>query len=410
MNWQPAPRPRWVADQIAIGELIGPLTLHPLRADVLLDTAITSCGVSDFGGDSWRVGFEQLCAALIDDADLHAVGAALVRSELLRTLMNRLRIVAGEPAGPIAAEVLEPWFVCGTARSGTSILHELLALDPSVRAPRAWEVMYSTPVPEVGNTAPDTRVSRADREVKYWEAIAPEYLTMHENGGALPQECIFITAHEFASEHWSGVHDVPSYNKWLRRADLTPAYLWHRRHLQWLQAGRNTQWALKAPSHLSALPALFSVYPDAWIIQTHRDPMRTVPSTISLMATLRWMRSDHVDVRRLATTMATGVASLFDWVTAMRSDGTLRADRFIDVRYAELMRDPVSTLRGVYQRIGHEFTDQHALAITRYLASKPKSKHGTHRYALADFDLEETELAERYRGYCETFAIEREDD
>lgn len=411
MSWVPPARPRWVVDHNALGELLGVHALHPIASEALLATATAATALDDLGGDTWRAGFELLCASLRDEAGLHAVGALLARSELLRTLQNRLRIVAALAASPEveSAPVTAPWFVCGTARSGTSILHELLAQDPTTRAPAAWELMYSVPAPRTETYESDPRIALADREVRFWDEITPEYLTMHENGGALPQECIFITGHEFASEHWSGVHDVPTYNKWLQRHDLTPAYRWHLRHLQWLQSEHpGAQWVLKAPSHLSALPALFAVYPDAWIVQTHRDPLRTVPSTISLMATLRWMRSDRVDADRLARTMATGVAMLFDFVRSRRLDGTLPDDRFIDVRYADLLRDPVATIRGIYDRTGREFTPEYAAAIPAYLAAKPQAKHGAHRYTLDDFGLDADELRDRYRTYCDAYGIEHE--
>lgn len=405
-RWRPPPRPEWVHDLIVSGRTVGPLALHPLEPDALVATATRIARADDFGGGSWRTGFELLCGSLVEEADLHAVGAALTRAELLRTLVNRLRIVAAEPAPthPVTA----PWVVCGTARSGTSILHELLALDPTARVPRAWEVLDSVPAP-AGPPDP-ARVDRIDREVRLWDRITPEYLTMHENGGALPIECIFLTAHEFASEHWSGVHDVPTYNKWLIGTDLWPAYAWHRRHLEFLGQHDDSaaQWVLKAPSHLGALPALFATYPDAWILQTHRDPARTLPSTISLMATLRWMRSDRVDVDRLSRTMLRGVAMLFAHVQTMRADGTLPDDRFVDVAYADLMRDPVTTLRTVYDRTGRAWPPGFAERIRGYLAAKPKAVHGAHHYGLADFDIDEAALRERYAPYVERFGVESE--
>jgi len=405
-GWRPPPRPEWVADLITSGETVGPLALHPLDADELVATATRVAGTDDFGGASWRTGFERLCTALTDEADLHAVGAALTRAEILRTLVNRLRIVG---SGPIPEQPINaPWVVCGTARSGTSILHELLALDPDARVPRAWEVLDSVPAP---NGPPDPlRVDRIDHELRHWDRITPEYLAMHENGGALPTECIFLTAHEFASEHWSGVHDVPTYNKWMIGADLRPAYEWHHRHLQWL--GRHDapdrQWVLKAPSHLGALTALFASYPDAWILQTHRDPAATLPSTISLMATLRWMRSNTVDVDRLSRTMVRGVAMLFAFVQEQRADGTLPNERFVDVHFADLMRDPVGTLHGVYDHIGRAWPAGFDERIREYLAAKPRAKHGAHRYGLAEFGIDPVELRERYRPYTDFFHIESE--
>lgn len=439
LGWMPPPRPRWVADMIGAGSALGATRLHPLDPDSLVADAIEATGLANFGGradfgaTTWRDGFDRLCAALQDEARLHSVGAALTRLELLRTLTNRLRIVAAEArdgggGDAVATAIVAPWFVTGTARSGTSILHELLALDAAHRAPRAWEVMDSVPAPRSGarrDRAELARVARVDHEVRLWDAIAPEYLTMHENGAELPQECIFITAHEFMSDHWSGVHDVPGYNRWLVRADKRPAYEWHRRHLAFLQPASPpsppsppespespespAHWVLKAPSHLGALPALFAVYPDAWVIQTHRDPRRTIPSTINLMATLRWMRSDHVDVARLSATMANGIAMQLAGVTALRANGAVPSDRFVDVRYADLMRDPVGAIRGVYEHTGQPFSDAFARAIERYLARRPRGRHGDHRYSLADLGLDGSELRDRYAAYCDAYAVPDEE-
>jgi hypothetical protein len=203
---------------------------------------------------------------------------------------------------------------------------------------------------------------------------------------------------------------VPGYNKWLVRHDLRDAYRWHRRHLEWLgqHDGPSRQWVLKAPSHLGALPAVFATYPDAWILQTHRDPLRTIPSTISLMATLRWMRSDVVDVDGLARAMATGVAMLFDMVTAMRADGTVPDERFVDVPYADLVRDPVATLRAVYDRTERDWPDRFDARITDYLAAKPRAVHGAHRYSIEEFGLDRDDLRERYESYVERFGVAAE--
>lgn len=396
-RWQPGARPDWVADRIAVGRGLGATALHPLDGDELLGTAAAIAGTDDMGGDTWRDGFDRLLTALRDEARLHAVGAELVRTELLRTLVNRLRIVAAPT--PPTDEIRAPWFVTGTARSGTSILHELLALDPTARTPGTWEVLSSTPAPHPDAPDPE-RLARADAEVQLWNRITPEYLTMHENGGALPTECIFLTAHEFASEHWSGVHDVPSYNRWLVRGDLAPAYRWHRRHLAFLQSAHEPRrWVLKAPSHLGALGPLFREYPDAWVIRTHRDPRETVPSTISLMATLRWMRSDDVDVDRLTRTMTEGVAVLFDFVDEQVDAGAIPAGRVVDIRYADLVTDPVATVARVYEATDIELPPQMPDAIREYVAARPRGRHGRHRYDLATFGIDERALAERYTRY-----------
>lgn len=410
MSWSPPPRPEWLTRLLAATDLLGPYAVVPIDADDLTERAAQVTGLDDFGGDTWREPLAVLCHAIREEARLHTVGALVTRAELLRVLENRLRIVAAEPTARGAPEVVAPIVITGSARSGTSILHELLALDPAHRVPAAWEVLWSVPAPTDGEGGPDDpRVVRADREVRFWEDLAPVYRAMHENGGALPHECIFLTAHELASDHFSGNLDVPSYAAWMATHDLRPAYQWHRRQLRFLGARRGPhQWVLKAPSHLSALPALFTVYPDARVVITHRDPLRTVPSTVSLMATLRWMRSDEVNVTGLAHVMARGMAAQWETVDRWRAEGAVPAGRVVDVAYADLVRDPVATLRRLYAALDRDWPAGLEDAVRSYVAAKPRGAHGGHHYRLTDFGLDPDDLRERFAGYVDRYGVEPE--
>lgn len=415
MDGPPAPtRPAWVDGINALGANVGGAEhLVTLDADSLLDAARQATGLDDLGDDGWREPFGVLLDAIAREARLNTVGRLVTRAELIRVLVNRLRLVDLWKREPeiLSAEVRAPVFIVGTARSGTSILHEVLAQDPRLRSPATWEILYSVPPPEAATYATDARIPGTDHEVKLWHEIAPEYLTMHANAAVHPQECIFLMAHELASEHFSGVLDVPSYALWLATHDLTPAFRFHRRMLQTLQWKHpGERWLLKAPSHLTTLPALFAVYPDARIVFTHRDPAKTVPSTASLMATLRRMRRDHVDASAIARMMVRGVAMGLAKMTGERDSGAIPDAQFVDLRYADLMRDPLRAIRGVYERLGMTLPPDVAERMRAYLASKPRAQHGAHRYALADFGLDLERLRRAYAPYCERFGVPVEED
>ena len=414
MDAPPVPaRPAWVDGINALGANVGGAEhLVALDADSLLGAARAAAGLDDFGEDGWREPFGVLLDAIAREAKLNTVGRLVTRAELVRVLANRLRLVdlwKREP-GILASEVRAPVFIVGTARSGTSILHEVLAQDPRLRSPATWEIFYSVPPPEAATYATDPRIPGTDHEVKLWHEIAPEYLTMHANAAVHPQECIFLMAHELASEHFSGVLDVPSYALWLATHDLTPSFRFHRRMLQTLQWKHpGERWLLKAPSHLTVLPALFAVYPDARIVFTHRDPAKTVPSTASLMATLRRMRRDHVDASAIARMMVRGVAMGLGKMTSERDSGAIPDAQFVDLRYADLMRDPLGSIRGVYDRLGMTLPPDVAERMRAYLAAKPRAQHGAHRYALADFGLDLERLRRAYASYCERFDVPAEE-
>jgi hypothetical protein len=332
----------------------------------------------------------------------------MTRAELVRVLANRLRLVDLWKRHPeiLAGELRAPIFIVGTARSGTSILHEVLAQDPRLRAPATWEIFYSVPPPEPATYDSDPRIPGTDHEVKLWHEVAPEYLTMHANAAVHPQECIFLMGHDLASAHFSGVLDVPSYAIWLATHDLAPAFRFHRRMLQTLQwKHARERWLLKAPSHLSVLPALFAVYPDARVVFTHRDPAKTVPSTASLMATLRRMRRDDVDANAIAAAMVRGVAIGLEKMMAERASGAIPDAQFVDLRYADLMRDPLAAIRRVYEQLDLPLPDAIAERMRAYLAAKPRAQHGEHRYDLADFGIDPGRLRARYAAYVERFAV-----
>ena len=167
----------------------------------------------------------------------------------------------------------------------------------------------------------------------------------------MPTECIFAFAHQFSSDMYTGMYNVASYTVWKSSIDQAPIYDWHKRHLQtlqWVTQRPTTRWVVKAPSHLSALPLLFSTYPDARVVMAHRDPLRVIGSLPDLMATLHYMHSDHVDCGILIEFMAMGLEMQMDEVAKERDAGTIPDQQITDVVYRDLVADPMATIERLY--------------------------------------------------------------
>lgn len=409
MPWTPPPRPGWVERLDAHGDAVGGAEhLVSLDPDALLAAARASTGLDDFGGDTWRPHFDVLVAALADEARLTTLGRLIARTELVRALRQRLLLAARWSADPSILDdaVTAPVFVVGTGRSGTSILHELLALDPGNRVPLTWELLHpgdavGTPEEQAAARAAGDAVHRA------WGDLQPAYETMHHNAGDEPNECIFATMLEFLSDQWGGTYEIPTYSGHLVGSDQTEAYRYHRRVLQTLQrrAPAGDGWVCKAPSHLSQLRTLFAVYPDARVVQLHRDPLKTVPSTVSLMGTIRSMRCEQVDVEGLAPLISFGYALMLDDTLDARASGALPDAQFVDVRYADLLADPAATVLSIYERLDRPPPVDLAGAVTDHLARRPKGAHGEHRYALADFGLDPATERARFARYQATHDV-----
>jgi hypothetical protein len=277
-----------------------------------------------------------------------------------------------------------PIVVTGFGRSGTTLLHELLACDPDNRPPLLWELLHTVPYD-------DASADVCDDEIKLMDEMVPAFTAMHENGGRLPTECIFSFAHQFSSDIFTGLYNVGEYTVWRSGIDQSPIYDWHKRHLQtlqWVADRPTTRWVVKAPSHLSALPLLFATYPDARVVLMHRDPLRVIGSLSDLMATLHYMHSDHVDHGVLVEFMAMGMELQMDPVAAERDAGTVPDDQIADVLYKDLVADPLAVIERLYASWGLAVTPAFRDALDVYLAARHAGRTSGHDYSFSDTGLD----------------------
>jgi len=296
--------------------------------------------------------------------------------------------------------VIEPLFIVGLPRTGTTLLHMLLAQDPSNRVPRTWEVMHPSPA-EGGERK---RIRRTARELAWMERLAPGFRVMHPLAPELPQECIAIDSHALQGYEFQTTHHVPGYQEWLDARERAPAYRYHRRFLQYLQWRRpGRHWVLKAPAHLFGLPALLGVYPDARIVQTHRDPLQVMASLASLSTALRGAFSEVVDPIAIGREMSDRWGGAVLSAMAARSAGDVPASAFFDIDYRHIVAAPLDAVRQLYAWQGRTLTEEAEAAMQRFLDANPKDKHGAHRYSLAAFGLDAEREARRFAAYRERF-------
>ncbi len=393
-------RPDWVRRINAMGDSVGgAANLIPLDAHDLVESATRATGgltdFGDFDGD-WRGRFEALVGQLETAGNLNTLGRLMTRQELLRGLCTRLLLSQARAASPAIAEenVEAPIVITGPPRSGTTILFELLALDPNARAPLAWEALH--PVPQAGTDA-EARRAMAECEQEFWADVQPEFAAIHELRADLPVECVTITLPGFSGGHWSMIAEIP---EWIPDFPATMAY--HRAFLQTLQHGGPPKtWVVKTPLYLTCIDLVFETYPDAWVVHTHRDPLKTEPSSLSTLATVRWERTDEVT---LPEAEGLGLGELMKLLARRREAGEL-PDRIVDSHFADLMADAVGAVEALYGRMGRPFLGEHADAIRRYLADKPKGKFGQHRYSAEEWGFDPARLRERMRPYTDYYGI-----
>jgi hypothetical protein len=382
-----------------------------LDVERLLGAAARRTGLSDFGDGAFRAPLARLISSLEHEARLTFFGRVAARIEIGSMLENRLRLERDRARHPAIAreEVRRPLVITGLPRTGSTFLHGLLAQDPANRVPRHWELRFPSPPPERATYDTDPRIARAARQIRWFFRLAPGFRKIHPVGARLPEECVVVLSHSFLSFEFSSNWYVPSYQTWLERQDLRPAYRCHRRflqHLQWRCAG--DRWLLKAPPHLPGLSALFATYPDAHVVVTHRDPLEVVASVASLHVALRRAFGRGVDPHAVGPEVSRMLAGDIRRGFAARDAGCGPREQFCDVWYTQLMADPLAVVRRIYRRFDLPLSPATEARMRDYVASHPKDAHGAHVYSLAQFGLDPETERERYRPYWDRWREPRE--
>jgi hypothetical protein len=367
--------------------------------------ATQATGLSDFGPDDYADGLAVLAESYEREAGLTPRGVRVVRAMLRGALTARLASEAAWRAYPEHAqvEIARPLFVTGLPRTGTTALHRLLVADPAHQGLEMWLCEVPQPRPPRESWADDPVFGYIQGGCEKHHVAHPEFMGVHYMAADQVEECWQLLRQSMRSISWECLAHLPSYSAWLSTQDWTEPYRRHRRNLQLIglpDAGK--RWVLKNPSHLFALDALLAVYPDALIIQTHRDPVTAIASVCSLaaQATAGWSEVFTSDVvgRDQLELWASGLERFSaDRNRAARA----RHDqvRFFDVRYEDLVADPVGTAEAAYAHFGLPFTGAAADAMRALSADGGATGvRPAHRYTLRDFGLTEADVGARFSG------------
>ena len=269
----------------------------PLDEASLIETAMRNTGLSDFGAEDWLKPFQVLVKSMEEDAELNLIGRLRTRSEILQLLEARLQIEDTYKRHPEIddEQIIRPLIIVGQGRSGTSFLVNVLSHNPNHGALMQWEAMFPCPPPEASTYCTDPRIEKAHKLIDQWNRVTPTLVSMHEFAGNVPMEDCQILALNFMAPSWFGsLGQAATYDAYMVKVDPELTLKYHKRVLKLLQwKNPRKQWVLKDPIHLDRLEAIMKIYPDACFVWPHRDPIRALSSTVSLLGTIQWGRSDH---------------------------------------------------------------------------------------------------------------------
>jgi Sulfotransferase family len=362
-------------------------------------------GLDDFGDESFREPLTVLLDAIRREAHLHTIGWQLMRRQIIGRLCVRLGMQAYWKHRPEVLEnqIARPLVIIGLPRTGTTFLFYLLAQDPAHRWLPNWEAL--NPVPP--RSGPDQRRNRAIRINRVLDWLVPEMRRKHAFAADNPSECFHLLLATFETEILPFIIDIPSYRTWLYGRNRLPAYRFYRNQLHVLQNERpRERWLLKTPFHIFNLDILLSVFPDACIVHTHRDPAQALPSTCSLEASFRDLYAERINYGELGRETVEHFACGMDRCLKVRAKA--EASHFCDVDYRTLVREPMTVVERIYRQFSFPLSSGAIAQMHTYLADNPQGKHGAHRYSLEDFGLDAETVRIKFKRYSEQFGIDSE--
>lgn len=371
----------------------------------LLSEAQQKTGLSDFGEDGFREPLGVLLRSLREEAPLNEIGRATMRGRVLESLETRLQTQDWVTRHP---EILEedigaPIVIVGLMRTGTTMLQRILSSDPRNYAAMWWEVRFPAPHPGTDWSRPDPRIAPAEAEVAAILATDPKQASIHPWDAQAADEEIMLLEHAFYSHVPEAYTDLPTYRSWINDQDWTPAYQYLYKLVQFLQWQKRQRgdlrerWVLKTPGHMGYIDTLFEVFEGARLIQTHRDPIETVPSAASMNTALWDLMSDSPDAHEAGRQWSERLA----WGTkrCMEFRERFSADRFADIWFKDALSDPIREVERVYGIFGIEMTAEARAGMERWMSENRRDKRPSHDYVLEDYGLSEEGIKRDFAEY-----------
>src|SRR5262245_51512309 len=365
-----------------------------------MESARTETGLNDFGDDSSREGLDRLAGSVETEADFNTVGQQFMRSRIVGHLSQRLQVEDWYRRHPEIDDepVVAPLIGLGLPRTGSTALSYLLGEDSNARSLRLWEALAPCPPP---STVPghDPRIDAAQQLQDLQRGISPRFASMVPMSATGPHECQDLMALDFKAHYFMAYGYIPSYANWyLYEADLTSTYHYERRVLKLLQWGSPAKpWRLKCPNHVLFLPAIDAAFPNARFVMTHRDPAEVVVSLCDLIRETGGQLNNSFDPKWIGVWNVEWVTVGMERAMAFRDAGA--DNRFYDMGFRAVQRDPIGEVRGLYEWLGEPVTDEFESAMKHWWKQNAENREHIVHPDPAEFGIDLDKVRESFADY-----------
>jgi hypothetical protein len=365
-------------------------------------------GSDDFGPGDYLPGLEVLLQSMDYDPRFSDQGRRAAWGQVIGALKGRAQAFKAMKANPgfDDAPIVSPVVITGVPRTGTTALHRLMAVDPRFQGLQTWLADSPMPRPPVESWGDYPEFRKSAAVIAAQDAAAPGHKAAHFRAAEEVHECCMLLWHGFRSNLWACSWSAATYDAWWQSESEADAYRYYARCLQLIGSNdTDKRWLLKNPGHIDNLDLLFAVFPDARVIQTHRDPAKAVPSLVSLLMMRHPLMEEGRADQRAAIMLRREVAK---WAQAVRKADRVRErhpGQVLDVVHAEFHAAPMAVLERIYAFIGMDIPDETRAAMARRIAEKPELALGAHRYDIADYGMTEEEARAPFGDYVERYDL-----
>lgn len=378
--------------------------LDLINSDALHERAAMRAGSSDFGDSDYRAGLDVLLNSARESARLEAIATRL-SGVIVDVLAGRLSSQAGWNAHPetLNNAVTAPIIITGLPRSGTTLLHFLMSLDPQFQWTPRWVGEAPLVRPPAEEWADHHQYQAVHDRLEAMFAANPGLRAAHEMGAGLADECMTVLAQNFVNNMFISMFPLTEYRQWFFETDETPSYARYKDNLRLMGARTpDKTWLLKNPSHTIGMAPLLTTFPDARVVVLHRNPVETIASG----ASLTYRGADYWEKQEV------GPIRLEVYSRAVKRMAQARAEHSghcLDIYYKDLVRDQLGTVRRIYDHYGLELTDETAATMRHWLDQNPQGKHGKHAYSSTEFGISDDDIRREFAEYIADYGLEGQD-
>lgn len=370
-----------------------------LSVEYLLDMAEQKTRLNDWGGEDFQYPLRQLLNFFEEQYEGDTTKRFSFAYTIIDSLSKRLYIRDNLNAHPeiLSIPVERPLFITGMPRTGTTLIHHLVSRDPAWRVLLYWELLYPYHRPDIADFE-SYAIHLAEQGLKALYLMKPEFIYRHQTKTMGPEECFNLIRHTYYSIAWANEWYLTGYLEWFLQQDMTDCYKYYRKLLQLLLHWKSgNHLLLKCPAHLFTLDALFNVFPDANVVWMHRNPCKSIASGLSLLSVFHDIKAGSDDFINLY---------LLYLKKSLEKAATMEKkhpQQLKSISYKKLIRDPLTTIRDIYQQFKYPWDHEKEKNISAWLDENPQHKHGVHKYTLEDFGLSETDILDQFSSYFDQY-------